>query len=64
MTSEVIKTRTGYGMRFRDENGEIVRPRPGGRIHLPPDPVAEERSRRAVQEALRQQYEAQQAAKA
>ena len=64
MTSEVVKTPNGnYMLRFFDEDGsEIAIKR--GRIHLPPDPEAEERSRRAVQEVFRQMYEAQQAAKA
>lgn len=63
MASEVIKTRNGYRLRFRDENGQIIPIKPG-RIHLPPNPEAEARSHRAVQEYFRQRYEAQQAAKA
>ena len=65
MTFEVIKRADGsYGWQLRDENGAVVeRPRPG-EIMLPPDPERTKRSRRAVQEVLRQRYEAQQAAKA
>lgn len=65
MTFEVIKRADGsYGWQLRDEHGEIVkRPRPGD-VVLPPDPERTARSRRAVQEVLRQRYEVQQAAKA
>lgn len=63
MRVEYFKRRNGrYGWRMRDEDGTLVKlPRPG-KIHLPHDPEADERSRRAVQEALRQRYEAQLAA--
>ena len=47
----------------RDEDGKIVRFK-AAKISLPPDPAADERSRLAVQEVLRRQFEAQQAAKA
>lgn len=64
MTFEVYKTRGGrFRLRQRDEQGQIVKVSPG-RIHLPPDPEADQRSRAALQEVLRQRYETQQAAKA
>lgn len=65
MTFEVIKRADGsFGWQLRDESGAIVeRPQPGD-VMLPPDPERTARSRRAVQEVLRQRYELQQAAKA
>ena len=65
MTFEVIKRADGsYGWQLRDEHGAIVeRPVPG-KIMLPPDPERTARSRRAVQEVLRREYEVQQSAKA
>lgn len=52
MAIEAYKGEDGtYHWRLRDENGEIVKFRPG-RIHFPPDPEAEKRSRAAVQQVL------------
>jgi hypothetical protein len=56
---EIVKTDEGdYRWRVVEADGTIAKFGAGGVVGLPHDPEADERSRRAVQEVLRREYEA------